>query len=252
MKLYTAFSAFVFCVTAIFCEAAAAQNDYKYKDSRRYGGQRIVVRQKVPTVRELAGKMPDKDAARKGAEKFFAALDALPESFVKRTGLKYVTFLEAPTFKKLSIGGLAAGDTIFLALPVSEKTVYHELFHIFDTLKPIKKWQNINDRKFVYTGSQYYAANLTKAKRKRKDRNLSTGKYDQDFVSRYAMSNEVEDRAETFAHMIVENKNFLKRTEKIPVLRKKMKFLIDMTDKNKLLGREFWQKNFEVSDLSLL
>ena len=251
MKTYTVFLSFVLFMSAMFCQATG-HSEYKYKSHRRYGKQRITVRQNIPAVRQLSGKLPHLDAVREGEKKFFAALDALPESFVKRTGLKYVTFLENPTFKNVPITGLAAGDTIILALPVSEKTVYHELFHIFDPLKPIKKWQNFNDRRFVYTGSAYYEANLSKIKRKRKDSNLSSGKFDQDFVTHYAMSNEEEDRAETFAHMIVEKKDFLKRTAKSPALRKKMKFLIDMTDQNKLLGREFWQKNFGVSDLDSL
>jgi hypothetical protein len=31
-----------------------------------------------------------------------------------------------------------------------------------------------------------------------------------------------------------------------------MKYIIDSTDRNKLLGKEYWQKIFEVTDLETL
>lgn len=229
------------------CSFAADRQDYK-----RYSRHRIIVRQKKPASRELGGKLPPKDAVPPAAKKFFEALDLLPIGFIKRSGLKYVTFLEKPTLKGIPIGGLACGDTIVLSISFSPHVIYHELFHIFDLQREDRKWKNLNDRKFVYTGSDYYAIQMSRTKTKRKEQNLAAGKYDADFVSRYAMSNELEDKAETFAYMVCEQKDFLKRVEKSPVLRKKMKYIIDMTDKNKLLGKEFWQKTLGVEDLSSL
>ena len=74
--------------------------------------------------------------------------------------------------------------------------------------------------------------------------NLEEKRYDADFVSRYAMSFGHGDRAETFAYMIVEGPRFLRRTEKSPVLKKKMEYVIEITGKRDLLGKDFRGKLF--------
>jgi hypothetical protein len=76
--------------------------------------------------------------------------------------------------------------------------------------------------------------------------NLENKKYQVDFVSDYAMSNEFEDRAETFAFMVCEGRDFIKRTEKSLVLKKKMEFIIDLTNKRKLLGRSYWNERLNI------
>lgn len=224
----------------------------KELDSQRFGRSRIVVRQVLPRVKTINGGLPPQEIVEYEAKKFFAALKALPEGFIQRSGLKYVTFLNQPTFKGLPVGGLASGDVIILPVGFVDKTVYHELFHIFAPKRNVTKWQKLNQDKFVYTGSQYYEADLSRLKRKRKEQNLSSHAFDTDFVSAYAMSSEEEDRAETFAFMVSEKKDFLERTMKSPVLWKKMQFIIDITDKNKLLGKDFWIRNFSIKDLSEL
>ena len=220
--------------------------------SKKYGRHRIVVRQELPVSQAVDGELPPEDIVPSLAKRFFDALDALPEGFVKRSGLSYVTFLENPTLNGVPCSGVASGDTIILSVSFSPLVVYHELFHIFDPQRQNKKWTKLNDPKFVYTGSDFYPARLKRSKAKRKEQNLTEAIFDADFVSRYAMSNELEDRAETFAYMVCEKKDFLKRVEKSPVLWKKMIYIINMTDRNKLLGKDFWQDIFEVEDLSSL
>ena len=189
--------------------------------SQKYGHHKIAVSQKMPRSKTVRGILPSKDTVSHAAKKFYDALDNLPSGFVKRSGLKYVTFLEKPTLKGIPVGGVACGDTIVLSVSFSEKTVYHELFHIFDPPKDNKKWQRLNNRKFIYTGSDYYSEKLSARKDKRKELNLSSGLFDSDFVSRYAMSNEREDRAETFAFMVCEKKDFLKGQKKAQCCYKK-------------------------------
>ena len=67
--------------------------------------------------------------------------------------------------------------------------------------------------------------------------------FDADFVSRYAMSNEREDRAETFAYMMVEGRNFLRRTQRSHVLKKKMDYIIQITTENNTLSASFWKRH---------
>ena len=64
------------------------------------------------------------------------------------------------------------------------------------------QWQKMNDTHFIYTGSRYYEAVLSKAKSKRKDQNVEFHFFENDFASDYAMGNVSEDRAETFAFMV--------------------------------------------------
>lgn len=219
-------------------------------DSQKFGRSKIVVRQVLPGKATIGGTLPPQEVAEREARKFFAALEALPEGFIQRSGLKYATFLVRPTLKSIPVGGLASGDTIILHVGFTDKTVYHELFHIFDDHQNDHKWEKLNDSHFIYTGSRYYEAVLSKVKTKHKDQNVESHAFDNDFVSAYAMSNGSEDRAETFASMVSEKHAFLDRAKKSPVLWKKMNFIIDVTDKSKLLGKEFWTRTLGVDDLS--
>lgn len=222
----------------------------KELDFQKFGRSKIVVRQVLPGKATIGGALPPQEVAEREAKKFFDALESLPEGFIQRSGLKYVTFLVRPTLKSLPVGGLACGDTIILHVGFTDKTVYHELFHVFDDHQNDHKWEKLNDSHFIYTGSRYYEAVLSKAKTKRKDQNVESHAFDDDFVSAYAMSNGGEDRAETFAFMVSEKNAFLDRAKKSPVLWKKMNFIIDVTDKSKLLGKEFWTRTLGVGDLS--
>lgn len=214
--------------------------------SKKYGNKRITVRQRTPRG-VIDGTLPSQEVVTRAAERFFKALEALPEDFIKRSGVKYVTFLENPTLKKIPVGGIASGESIYLNVNFSAHTVYHEFFHIFDPKPVERQWNRLNSKGFIYTGNDYYSANLSRSRRKRKDRNLASGTFDADFVSRYAMSNEREDRAETFAAMMVEKGRFLKRAERSEVLKKKMDFIIEITGKRRLMGRDFWEKHFKTA-----
>lgn len=237
---------FLFCGTVLLPDVRAEHGFKKNKfDSKKYNNHSIVVRQTKPHVDHIGGSLPAEEVVKKEAERFFEALDQLPASFIRRSGLKYVTFLNNLTLHNVPAGGIARGDSIYLAVNFSDKTVYHELFHIFDPHEKDRKWTRLNDKKFVYTGSAFYSEKVSSVKRKRKAKNLQEGTFDDDFVSRYAMSNEREDRAETFSFMVSEKQGFLRRTAKSPVLRKKMEFIVRITSKHNLLGSRFWQDIFE-------
>lgn len=219
------------------------ESDPRRQKSRKYGSVRIRVRQVTPRGAVTGTPVP-RERIPELSENFFRALNRLPESFISRSGLKYVTFVTALQLNNAPAAGVASGDTIYLAADCGAHTVYHELYHIFDPPGKNKQWLKLNARDFVYTGSVFYQERLSKFKRRKMSANLEDGRFKDDFVSRYAMSDEREDRAETFAAMIVEGEKFLRRTEKSPVLRKKMEYIIDATDRRSLLGKEFWIRNF--------
>ena len=214
---------------------------------RRFGKIKIRVRQDRPGSSDIRGTLPAESKVPEMAERVFEALEIFPPAFLEKSRIRYVTFLDDLTLRKVPAGGVASGDTIYLKTTADSRTVYHELFHTFDPSLQInqnRKWMSFNDRNFVYTGSGFISMKTTKFRRKKRQDNLESGRFDRDFVSRYAMSNDVEDRAETFAFMMAEGPAFLKRAEASPVLKKKMEYIIDLTGKKRLLGKDFWDRHF--------
>ncbi|MBR4170214.1 MAG: hypothetical protein IKR48_01025 [Kiritimatiellae bacterium] len=178
-------------------------------------------------------------------DRFFDALKILPLEFVKRSGINIIiicTDLTLPNGKHP--GGIAVGSAMYLPVGFSAKTVYHELFHIFDNKKSDSKWTDWNPKSFVYKGSSLQSITLNKKEKKAVERNRDDDRIQKAFVTDYAQSFEREDRAETFAHMMAEGPAFLRRTEQSPELTGKMKYIIKLTGKKGLLGKDFWDKRF--------
>ena len=146
----------------------------------------------------------------------------------------------------MNCAGIAAGDCMYLRRGFSKKTVYHEMFHIFDPKRENKKWQRANHKNFRYRGIDFPDKPLSKKHKRDLEKHYRKkgGNFDLDFVSRYAQSNEVEDRAETFAYMIVEGRRFLKRA-KNPVIKAKMEYIMELFIKRDLLNKDFWDKHFD-------
>jgi len=225
--------------------AREKQFDPRRPTAQKYGSVRIRVRQVTPRGAVSGTPVPD-ERVPELAERFFRALNRLPAGFVAKSGLRYVTFVTGLRLNNAPAAGVASGETIWLAEDCGVHTIYHELYHIFDPPGKNKQWLRLNPRGFVYTGSEFRKEKLSKFKRRRMSGNLEENRYKDDFVSRYAMSNEQEDRAETFAAMVVEGNKFLLRTEKSPVMKKKMEYIIDATDRRNLLGKDFWINNFHM------
>ena len=215
-------------------------------NEHRFGKIKIRVRQVRSGNYDIRGDLLDESIVPALAEKFYRSLEILPPSFLEKSRIRYVIFLNNLTLRNVPAGGVACDDTIYLNPRFNALTVYHEIFHTFDNcqINLNRKWLSLNDKKFVYTGSGFGAVRTSKFRRKRREDNLATGRFDQDFVSRYAMSNDVEDRAETFAFMVVEGPKFLERTEASPVLKRKMEYIIEMTGKKRILGKNFWECHF--------
>lgn len=58
-----------------------------------------------------------------------------------------------------------------------------------------------------------------------------------------------EDKADIFAFMLKEGKNFLKRCEKSNIIKQKMFLMITETIERDLITKDFWEKHLEI-DLS--
>lgn len=241
-------------ITLLFALVANAQQNYSHNVVRQGNEEydQELADEKIVEVRQLqpqgniTGILPPSELVANLSRKFFNAIKKLPKEFIKNSDIRYVTFLDDLRLKGISAAGLASKETntIYLSTKFREITIYHELFHIIDPVRKNKNWCRLNANNFVYTGSQYYSENLSKSQYKRAKKNLTRRTFNLDFVSRYAMSNEVEDRAETFAHMIVEGPNFLKRTRKSKVLKRKMDYIIQITSEKKLVSKSYWKRRF--------
>ena len=219
------------------------KNDFSRRFQKKYGHHYIVIRQEIQSP-QVTGSMPISGTVEKCADKFYTTLKYLPDDLVRKTRLKYVTFVRNLKLNGESAGGVANGDTIYLSVNFSQKTVFHEFFHIFDTQRSIPNWCNLNEKGFIYTGNKFYEHEFSREEERQVKKNKRKNDIKKSFVSTYAMSNEKEDRAETFAYMIVEGKKFLKRC-KNPVMNAKMQFIMDMFIQKGLLGQEFWLKHLD-------
>ena len=228
---------FIFALSLLVfpCSSFAEKVDQAYrKIAREYGFKLESKPQFRGPVRGVSIPVGE---AEKELDRFFNALEVLPQDFVKQSGINKVMICKNLMLNNEKADGVAAGDCIYLNAGFHPRTVYHELFHVFDPKRKNSKWTRLNNREFYYQGSSFYPQKDNRKNRKRKDKAKS---FIADFASSYAQSFEWEDRAETFAHMIAEKEKFVQTAKKSPVLTKKMYYIIEITSSKKLLGKDFW------------
>jgi hypothetical protein len=224
---------------------AVEKVDRSYTQTARKFG--FFLNQKVTFPGKITGKPIGTDKLEDELDRFFKALDALTVSFVKSSRLNVVMVVDDLKVDGKGAAGLAYGKVIYLQTGFSARVVYHELFHVVDDGPLAKSWAKLNPKSFVYKGSVYAPANLTGRKKTQMEKNEATGDMSLHFISDYAQSNEAEDRAETFAAMVSEGPKFLQRCERSEVIAKKMEYLKNLTAKQSLLGRDYWEKHFELT-----
>ena len=180
-------------------------------------------------------------------------INVYPVSFLQNSGLKYVMICEKITDKSLGFepGGLAPGHVdqspgvFYLNLSAVNKIknskakkdyirilFHHEFYHIIDSKLSLMQldeaWQKIN--KVDYSND------------------LITGGIGIDtsvegFISGYARNNSAEDKAELFAFMVAQHKEFKKAIAKDEILLKKSKLMISrLKGISKEIDKSFWKK----------
>lgn len=172
----------------------------------------------------------------------FSVLDRLSPNFVKRTEIQAVFFRDPlidPVSKK-GVAGLGGSGKMWFTKRISNRTIIHELFHVFDDEDADwPKWERTNPRGFTYMGSIYRPEELSRRENRKNDEveDLIDGA----FVSGYAKSNQLEDRAETFTYMIMKGYHIMAEAEDNKYLMEKVNLIIDMTSRSSLLGKDFWE-----------
>ena len=180
-------------------------------------------------------------------------INVYPISFLQNSGLKYVMICEKITDKSLGFepGGLAPGHVdqspgvFYLNLSAVNKIknskakkdyirilFHHEFYHIIDSKLSLMQldeaWEKIN--KVDYSND------------------LITGGIGIDtsvegFISGYARNNSAEDKAELFAFMVAQHKEFKKAIAKDEILLKKSKLMISrLKGISKEIDKSFWKK----------
>ncbi|WP_440915015.1 putative zinc-binding metallopeptidase [Candidatus Pelagibacter sp.] len=180
-------------------------------------------------------------------------INVYPVSFLQNSGLKYVMICEKITDKSLGFepGGLAPGHVdqspgvFYLNLSAVNKIknskakkdyirilFHHEFYHIIDSKLSLMQldeaWEKIN--KVDYSND------------------LITGGIGIDtsvegFISGYARNNSAEDKAELFAFMVAQHKEFKKAIAKDEILLKKSKLMISrLKGISKEIDKKFWKK----------
>ena len=175
-----------------------------------------------------------------------------PVSFLQNSGLKYVMICEKITDKSLGFepGGLAPGHVdqspgvFYLNLSVVNEIknskakknyirllFHHEFYHIIDSKLSLMQldetWEKINKVEYsddLITGSSGIDTSV------------------EGFISGYARNNSAEDKAELFAFMIAQHKEFKKAIAKDEILLKKSKLMISrLKGVSKEIDKSFWK-----------
>lgn len=175
----------------------------------------------------IDGAEAAKDDVEKYAEVFAFEWSLYPPELVKRTRLKRVVFCKDLSFAKQLRTAVPdfKNDTLYLDVirgrgdtTYVRKVIHHEFFHIIDIrddgmLYQDERWAKLNPESFKYGSG---GANL------QDDPTVTVPKDEPGFLNRYAAAGVEEDKAEVFAHLIVEPKKMAARAGKDKYMRAKV------------------------------
>jgi len=192
----------------------------------------------TPTV---TGEPLSAEETREQVVQFFAAIDIFPVRFLRETKLHVVVFCRDLMLRGQRAGGVATSDgVIYLNVPFQSHVIYHEMFHIADPVRQNPQWTKINPKGFEYLGNLYMPS-------EDQPRSRGAGKggdgtaFRKNFVSDYAMTLEVEDRAETFAWMVAQPQAFATLAKETPALAKKAEQVKSIVRAfSPAMNRDFW------------
>ena len=152
-------------------------------------------------------------------------LNKYDQEFLKKINLKYIVLCQ-----KLSISGiLTAGipdhkmKTLIIDIKFNskhfERVIHHEVFHIInDGYKEYfneKKWSKLNDEDFKYTVCSTCSDKT----------GLFVYKEFNGFFTEYSKTTASEDMAEVYSHMVSHKDVVEFKTNKDPILKKKVEFI---------------------------
>ena len=197
----------------------------------------------------IAGKPPDKAEVKAYTPIFLKEFDIYPVDLIRKSKLQRIVLCSGLNYS----GQLRAAvpdlyrDVLYLDVARGNwsklyvrKVLHHEFFHIIDwrddgKLYQDKKWARLNPNGFRYRAGG--AAAQTDPKE-----SLTTGKLP-GFLSKYSTAGVEEDKAEVFAHMMVDYASVWKRAEEDAVLEKKVRRMKSLLNRfSRSMNAEFWKQ----------
>lgn len=195
----------------------------------------------------ITAKPPTADQMAKYGPLFQKEWSLYPASYVKKAVVHRIVFgIELAVDGQLRAAVPAFdGDTMYydpergsLNPSYQRSVIHHEFFHMVDwrmkRLNPDAQWEKLN-----LTGFKYGSGGAK----------MQTGNVgaltDQipGFLTQYGTAAVEEDKAELFAHMIVDPEFVKERSDKDPVIKAKIGLLRDRLAKfDPAMGDEFWKK----------
>jgi len=174
-----------------------------------------------------------------------------PRRLVEETGLRRIVLCDCLTINGWALVGFAYPERreIFIDVTAARRDeqraralIHHEFFHLIDEkLQPSLRspnWVSLNQPTFRYrcrAAGGYGARDDT-------DRDMLSEKYP-GFLNSYSTSDECEDRAEVFAHLIVHSSYLSRRMAEDRVLRTKVAWIKDVLAKwCPEAGGGFWEE----------
>jgi hypothetical protein len=211
----------------------------------------IVTKQPKFPVKTTHGTIDGAEADATDAESYAAIfafeVSLYPPELVRKTRLKTVVFC-----KNLSFGGQKRtampdfeNDSLYFDVSRGRhddlyvrRVIHHEFFHIIDLrddgrLYEDERWGRLNPPGFKYGSGG--------AKLQDDPTATITGRDEPGFMNRYAASGVEEDKAELFAHMMVEPKTVAARIEKDKYVRMKVERMTELLAAfSPKAGKDFW------------
>jgi hypothetical protein len=246
------------CTLALFVVLTCAQAPVLSKPAapdlaaigKKYGLEFVTAAPAFP-VKIKSGLIDGAEAAKADAESYAAIFafewSLYPPELVKKTRLKRVVFCQELAFAKQKRTAVPdfENDTLYLDVargrfdePYVRKVIHHEFFHIIDLrddgkLYEDERWARLNPPDFKYGPGG--------AKLQDDPSVTTTGGDVPGFLNRYAAAGVEEDKAEIFAHLMVEPKPMADRAKKDKYVRAKVErmkeLLAEFTPK---MDSAFW------------
>lgn len=194
----------------------------------------------------INGAEADKADADTYAAIFAVEWSLYPAELVRRTGLKKVVFCKDLSFEKQLRTAVPDFENDVLYLDVARgrhddlyvrKVIHHDFYHIIDLrddgrLYEDERWAKLNPPNFKYGPG---GAKL------QDDPTVTIPRDDPGFLNRYAAAGIEEDKAEVFAHMMVEPKVVAARAEKDKYVRAKVERMRELVAEfSPKAGADFW------------
>ena len=153
-------------------------------------------------------------------------LNKYSSDYLKKINLKYIVLCENLSISGINTAGIPDNVMKTLILDINfnenyfERVIHHEVFHIInDQYKEIfdeREWIKFNNFEFKYAECSTCTEKL----------GLETYKKTNGFFTEYSKSTASEDMAEVYSHMIILNKDYIKKIRKIdPILDNKILYI---------------------------